>query len=424
MRIHYCCHDGVGAWYVAVLRNAGHEVTWTIDQDKYSDVLKGIIPPPRNESGDLTEYDLIIFEFSTHGELADELRLTTPVIGSSAFAERLEFDRLFGLQVMEECGIEIPPYEAFNDVKDAKKWLSNLNRRCVFKPCGQKAEKAATYVAKSVDDMMDYLDTLGKKASEFILQEFVEGGTEVSTNAWFNGTDFYAMDHDLEEKKFMNGGLGPNTGCSGCLVWMPTQADRLFVNGLAKAKERLAAEGFVGPIDLNTIATEGQLFGLEWTPRFGYEGTCNTMKLLPMEFGEFLHLIATGQEVNMASPRYEFAATVKVSVPPYPNKVYERDKYEGIPVKGVDPEHTDAFYLNDVQVVKGEMCTLGTDGEIGAPIGCGNSIKEAFENTMAAIKRLEIPDLMYRTDIEQCVTKRYNQLCEHGWLKRVGAASA
>jgi len=353
--------------------------------------------------------------------MADEMRKQTPVIGSSAFAERLELDRLAGIEFMEKCGIKVPPYESFDDVGKAIKWLRKRNTRCVFKPNGAVEDKATTYVSKSADDMIDYLGKLATKSKgDFLLQEFVQG-TEVSTNAWFNGTDFYALDHTLEEKKFLAGGIGPNTGCSGNLVWMPS-ATKLYQQGLFRAREELAAAGFVGPIDLNVIATEGELFGLEWTPRFGYEGTCNMMKLINIDFGEFLCMIASGEAPNVSS-RYAFAASVRLSVPPYPNPS-KREKYEGTPVKGIDEDMIESFYLSDVQVVDGEMVTLGTDGLIGAPIGCSDSIKGAFDECEEAIKRLEIPDLQYRNDIEKCVTKRYNELERNGWLRKTNAANA
>jgi phosphoribosylamine-glycine ligase len=249
-------------------------------------------------------------------------------------------------------------------------------------------------------------------------------GTEVSTNAWFNGEEFFAIDHTLEEKKFMSGGIGPNTGCSGNVVWMPQGPDRLFKHGLGKVREQLAAEGFVGPIDLNTICTEGEAFGLEWTPRFGYEGTCNTMALLPMEFGEFMYLIATGQRADIASSKADFAATIRVTVPPYPYSIHDRKKYEGVPIHGIEPDDIETFYLNDVQLVGDELQTLGIDGLLGAPITTGHSIKEAVEVCEARIKKLKIPDLMWRDDIGKCCEKRYNALERNGWLKVSHACNA
>jgi phosphoribosylamine-glycine ligase len=104
-------------------------------------------------------------------------------------------------------------------------------RAFVFKPNGgQEQDTATTYVSKSSDDMLRYLDKLGTitKGVEFILQEVVNG-TEVSVEGWFNGEDFYFINGTLEEKKFMEGNKGPNTGCAGNLVWVFDQVNKPLI---------------------------------------------------------------------------------------------------------------------------------------------------------------------------------------------------
>src|ERR1043165_9624343 len=107
-----------------------------------------------------------------------------------------------------------------------------------------------------------------------------------------------------------------------------------------------------------------------------------------MEFGEFMQQIATGQNPGIPGSKYNFSATIRVSVRPYPNPSNPK-KYGGVHVKGIDPDQIEAFYLSDVLINDaGEMEIIGTDGLIGAPIGCGDTIKQAFEECEAAIKKL------------------------------------
>jgi phosphoribosylamine--glycine ligase len=423
MRILFFSNTGDGAWVAAVLAKS-HDVDWTLKDDKYTDTLKGILKPPSDSTNHPSEYDLAVFDDSTNGDIADAVREHVPTIGSNQVADDLEHDRLAGIEAMEECGIEVPPYESFSDIAPAIDWLKKNKVRAVFKPFGDRVDCATTYVAKSPEDMISYLEKLTSKVKvkEFLLQEFVEG-TEISTEAWFNGEEFFALNHTLEEKKFMSGGVGPNTGCAGNVVWMPEQ-NRLFDAGVARAKKFLMHQNFVGPIDLNTIVTDKAAFGLEWTPRFGYEGTCNLINLLPMEFGEFMHLIATGEAPKLGKPKAAFAVSIRLSVPPYPNPS-DPKKHAGIPVKGIDLEHIETFYLSDVMVNDdGEMETLGTDGLVGAPICTGETMEEAFEDCEKCIKSLEIPDLQWRSDIKQACEKRYATLEKQGWLDAEKAANA
>ena len=422
MKIFFVSSEGDGAWCVWKLIHDGHDVTWTIGNNKYKEALGGLIPPPVEYVTNPQDYDLIIFDSSGHGEAADIARAFTPVIGSSKFADMLEHDRAFGIRFMEQCGISVPPWQEFSDVSDAVRWIKQTKKRTVFKPLGSRADSALTYVSKSPEDMIRYLEVLFKKVKvkSFILQEFIQG-TEISSEGYFNGTDFYGTNHTLEEKKFMSGGIGPNTGCSGNLVWMPGRIDPVFERGLLRTKGALQEAGFVGPIDLNTIVTEGEIYGLEWTPRFGYEGTCNLARLLPCDFGQFMFDIATGQSPSIGEARAKFCATIRITVPPYP-RLANPAKDAGIPVVGIDIDNPDCWYLSDVHIKEGtetELETIGTDGLIGAPIAVGDTIKQAFNECEQAIDKLLIPDLQWRDDVAECCERRFEVLSRQGWLRRI-----
>lgn len=416
MRILLVSQVGDGAWFVHTLKREGHQVDWTIEVPEEANLI-GLVPRPR-KSANPANYDLVVFDRSGMGQAADAALAVTPTIGGSTFCDRLEEDRLFGLEVMEQCGIAVPNYEVFSDASAAISWLREHNVRTVFKPIGEVEDKALTYVSSGAEDMTRFIEKHKSKVKSFVLQEFV-AGTEISTEAWFNGTDWFAINHTLEEKKFMNDGLGPNTGCAGNVIWMPASATRLFTEGLDKVKPILADAGFVGVIDLNCIVTESKAYGLEWTPRFGYHGVCNLTRLLNMPFGEFMHRIATGQSAEVSS-RSRFAATVTISVPPYP-AAERHGKKNLVTIGGFDPERLHTFYLCDADLNDdGELITgKGKEypGLIGTPIGCSETISGAFDECYTAIKRLEVPDVQYRTDLSKVVEKRFNTLERQGWLR-------
>jgi len=421
MRILLVSPEADGAWYVWLL-GQHHDVQWVCLTEKYKETLAGIIPEPLVHIPDPAKYDLIVFDSSGLGSEANKAHEVTPVIGGSELADQLEHDRMFGLQVMEESGIKVPPFECFDDKPAAIKFVQKSGKRYVLKPLDDEGlPKDTTYVARSADDMVQHIESnLDSRIKAFLLQEFVVG-TEVSTEAWWDGHGWLALNHTLEEKKFMAGGIGPNTGCSGNVVWMPPRRNPIFEQGLMKVEEFLKANDFVGMVDLNTIATEGDLYGIEWTPRFGYEGTCNLTRLLPMDFGDFLGAVATGQTPNLSDPKARFAATVQLSVPPYPNCERIRRKAEQVPIKGIALDHAHSFFLRDVMLKDDELVTCGRYNAVGSPIGIGDSIDAAFDEIEVAIKGLDIPNLQYRNDIEDCVKKRYETLREWGWLRSIGA---
>jgi phosphoribosylamine--glycine ligase len=419
MRIILVSAAGDGLWLARLLSKAGHDVHWALADDYYEGVLDGLLPE-NGPTPDPEDADLIFFDFTGYGRLADKFREVTPVIGDSVLADKLELDRIAGIEFMEHCGIKVPPWEQFDNPADALTFLRKNKKRYVFKPCGAK-ECSATYVSSDHEDMSRYIELVFKRAKveKFILQEFVPG-TEVSTEMWVSGGEYTAVNHTIEQKKFMPGDLGPNTGCSGSLVWMPNKEGNLFIKGLKKAVKPLSDEGYVGMIDLNAIVTESEVYGLEWTPRCGYDAIALLTRLLPIEFGEFLYRVATGDKVTVGSSRAAFAASIRLSIPPYPLESRVKSVYnEGVPVEGLVLDDLDVFYASDIRLRKDheeEFESAGKSGFLGCPIGLGETPHQAFKEVETFIRKLKVPNLQWRNDVPEKCCQRYAMLSRQGWL--------
>lgn len=422
MKILVISAKGDGLWFVWLMRHEGHDVQWYLEDEKYM-AFDGLVPDPLKRIPDPATYDLVVFDRDGMGEDADYCRSLTPTIGGSSLADRLEEDRVFGLEVMEQAGIKVPAWEAFDSPEAGIAWINKTHKRCVFKPVGDGDDKSCTYVSKSDKDMISFMDKIFQKAhvKEYVLQEVVAGGTETASGGWFNGEDWVAVDHNIEVKKLMSGDLGPNTGCAGLLMWLPPRPTPLFQQGLGRVKPWLREQGYVGPIDLNTIVTEGTAYGIEWTPRFGYHGTCNMAALLPANVGcaEFLYATATGSPLVVHNPGV-FSATVNFGVPPYPFAEGAK-KRNVVPVKGIDLKHIERFFLWDVRCNdEGELETTGIFNGIGSPICTGESIAGVFSDVISRIKALDVPDCMWRDDVPRVIEERYRTLERQGWLRPLG----
>jgi len=417
-------YSGYGNWFSLQLEQEGHNVDiWYCDNyEKYGLVLDGLITRPFKTKPNFKKYDLVLFDLTGRPKIAEEvISLGIPCIGDGDLNTQLEDDRLFGIQVMEGCGINVPFYETFNDISAAKKFIKKTNKRYVFKPNGgQEQDTATTYVSKTADDMLKYLDKLGSitKDVEFILQEVVTG-TEISTEAWFNGQNFFFINTTLEEKKFMEGNKGPNTGCAGNLVWIYDQINppAIFKEGLLKLKDFLNQYNYHGMVDLNTIVSDNKIYGLEWTPRFGYDASATIFACLDNCLGDFLGAIASGVEPEY-NYSHNYAAATRLSIPPYPTEI-EGEHPEEVPIEGI--EEDDIFkncFLYDCCTDRHDaLCTVGISGFVAAPIQTGGSIQEAWGKVEEKVKRINIPNMQYRNDIEKTTTERYNTLARQGWLR-------
>lgn len=414
-----CSPFGEGAWIGHQLAKAGHDVSVSIEESRCKNALAGIINSV--ETLDHPEnYDLCVFDVTGNGKTADECRTKTPVIGDSVLAGRLEEDRVFALEFMQRCGIQVSPWEFFTDISEAIRYIKKRNKRQVFKPVGEQDDKSTTYVSKSPEDMLRYLDVLFRATpqKEFVLQEVVLG-TEISTEVYLNQKGHYALNHTLEVKRFLNGDLGPNTGCAGSLVWMTGKEDTLFQRGLKKAIEPLQEMGYVGPLDLNTIVNNDGVWGLEFCARFGYDGTALLTRLLPIEFGEFLYAVATNGKVPEIVPKHSFCASIRLSIPPYPAEALPPKFYKaGVPLHGLTEKMLDKFFIYDVQMgMNDELESAGICGWIGSPLAVGETLGQAFEGVSEMLKAVRVPNGQYRTDILANTAKRYAQIQGDGWLR-------
>lgn len=422
MRIALSSYSGYGFWFTLRLIREGHDVDIYLTEPDYGNILQGIVPSPllrkKGSKGypDYGSYDLSIFDLTGRERQAEFSASVCPTIGDGAFNCAVEDDRMFGLEAMEECGIKVPPYQRFTELEAAKTFIKETGARYVFKPDGgQECDTETTYVSSSSEDMLLNIDKLFTKTKEapFVLQEFIKG-TEVAVEGYFNGVDFYLVNVTLEEKKFMDGNHGPNTGCAGNLVFTLDQKAKLYTQGLKKMKKYLAKIGYSGMIDLNTIVAGGELYGLEWTPRFGYDASATLLNMYGGNLGEMFLKISTGQ-VPEQNWKGEFGVGVRLSVPPYPSDIKGQHP-SGIPIEGLEKKNYQDTYMYDVMIEHGELVTAGHSGFIAVPLTYSDSIAGAWSKQNARLEEIKIPNCQRRTDLEKTTTDRYNELVQFGLL--------
>lgn len=420
MKIALTSYSGYGLWFSRRLTREGHDVTYHLSNPEMVDVLAGLAPKPKlKPRPDYSNYDLSIFDLTGRRRAADASAEVCLTIGDGSVHCELEDNRAFGIELMEAAGINVPPYEKFNDVGAAAAFVKKTGKRYVFKPDGGQDQDAdTTYVSHDALDMLSYLSKLGAKlsANPFILQEFI-AGTEVSVEGWFDGSEFWLLNSTLEDKKFMNGNKGPNTGCSGNLVLLISSQTKIYREGLEKAKGVLQQIGYRGMIDLNTIVTEDKAYGLEWTPRFGYDASATLCRMYSGDYGEMLATVVSGSQPD-ALFSGEYGTSVRLSIPPYPSEIKGKHK-QGVVCAGIDPDRDYVYDLmkkGTINSIDPTFETAGVSGFIAAPIIVGNDPVKAFEELYAIVDKIKIPNMQYRTDCDKSALKKLATLKTQGWL--------
>src|SRR5258708_12094223 len=173
-------------------------------------VLDGIV---RNggslEEGLKKKADLMNFELNGEGEKADKLRKDGwKVIGGSKLCDRLEMDRSWGVQVAKQYGIKVPKTVEFKNIDEAIGYIKQTKKPLAIKIDNNKS-KASSYVAKSQEDMLDYI-TYHKEeglinAHTFILQDIIKAA-DISPDCWFSsGSPCFSSNSTFEVKKIIAG---------------------------------------------------------------------------------------------------------------------------------------------------------------------------------------------------------------------------
>src|SRR5215475_9478471 len=115
MRICVASEFGEGLWLGWKMAQEGHDVSAVVKNERYSTALGGLIQVmPGAEVYVASKYDLIVFDATGNGKLADEAALEAPTIGDSLLADRLEEDRISALEFMQQCGLMVAPWQEFS----------------------------------------------------------------------------------------------------------------------------------------------------------------------------------------------------------------------------------------------------------------------------------------------------------------------
>jgi phosphoribosylamine--glycine ligase len=372
-------------------------------------LYEGLVPQPNTLKAALNwNPDVVIFDQVGEGAIADKIRdAGFAVWGGSAIMDKMENDRAFGLKLMKQAGIKIPPTQVFRTAEEAIPLIHESSQRWVLKPLA-RAATASTYVPRSPDDLVHFLEkwsTTDEAKQPFLLQKHVDG-IELSTEVWVDhGEIIWPANGTIEEKKYGVGGLGPNIGCASSTVWGYQVDEPLVVErGIGLLAPWLRKIGYHGVLDLNSIVSpeDHYPYGLEWTARMGYSAIYALVEVTDGEVGRVLYEAAKGT-LKRYPIRPGIGYSVRVSIPPYPaNELFENEEYATImkPAGEIDirlPLGDPHVWPLDVRIDnKGNLETSGYDGVICELTARGQSIEEARDAVRRTFDLIEIPNAYAR----------------------------
>lgn len=401
--------DGLGL--ALRLQAEGHPVSISIKDPIAAQRGEGLI----DKENSPTYTPTLVADCTGSGALLDSFRANEGrTFAGSQIADRLESDRAFSSEVFEKAEIKEPFSEDFTDWEKAFEFVNEWSEdsKLVFKPEGKYSGVVPSYVPhdnKELLEMLEHYKGVIGDDPEFTLQEFIEG-TCISSEVWCSqGKILFPTNHTLERKQLMCGDLGPSGGCTGNVVWCCNDRDCPLCKTLKKLSGMLGENKWNGPLDINTVVSkEGEIYALEFTPRFGYDAFPTYLYgLFEGNFGSFMHDCCRGETRDMEVSD-GFAAGIRISVPPWPSEDFHARP--GLPIRGLRRSDFEGFYPYEINLQKDQIVTSGGWGIVGVCVGHGSTIEEAFEEAYKLCRKIRLPDKQYRVDLAEVFEKDYRQI--------------
>lgn len=406
-RFNIISESGDGAGFAGRLVDEGYDTRlWIRDAD-----AKSVADNMVEKVGDVEDlvddaqpdHDIFLLDATGNGLTGDYLRdQGFAVLGGSKLADHLERDRTFGYGVMESCDIRTPETKTFTDFDRAVAFVNtHPDRRWVYKPSKQLGDLSPSHVSYDSHDLIQMLENIQQAVDiadpQFELQAFEEG-VALSTELWFSHGQLIEplTNHTLERKELLNDDIGPSGGCVGNVTY--------FCQGCKACDLARQLRGWAevnqyhGMLDLNAIVTARRIYGLEFTPRFGYDATPTLLyELVRGGVGPFLEAAARGQ-IDELDLRDGFAGAVRVSIPPWPSEKYTAE--ENVPIRGLVDEHAPYWY-NVKKDSTGHLVTAGAWGIIGLFTAHSVDARSAVAKPLDVIHELKLKNKQYRTDLHK-----------------------
>ncbi|MCI0565697.1 phosphoribosylamine--glycine ligase [bacterium] len=403
----------------------GHDVKYYVGEASERDIGNGFVQKVDDWNKEVDWADIIVFDdvlgFGTPAKrLRDNGKL---VIGGTPYTDMLEDGRAFGQEELKKLKVPILNYQGFSDFDEAIAFVQNNPGKYVIKPDGEAQNYKRLLFVGEEDDGSDVIRVLeaykkvwSKILKVFQLQKRVQG-VEVAVGAFFNGKKFlYPININFEHKKLFPGNIGPSTGEMGTSMFW-SEPNRLFNATLQKFESVLAAEKYVGYIDLNCIVNAVGIYPLEFTARFGYPTIQIQSESLTMPLSEFFYRMAAGDDFEIKVKK-GFQVGVQVVVPPFPYKEQKVfDAYSKDATIVFKKKNYDGVHIEDVKIINDEWIVAGSSGVVLVVVGSGTSMRQAQTQAYNRIQNILIPNMYYRKDIGDRWSDDSDRLHTWGYLR-------
>jgi phosphoribosylamine--glycine ligase len=339
--------------------------------------------------------------------IADELeKEKIPVFGPSKSASQLESSKVFSKRFMEKYDIPTAEFRIFHDPVSAIKFVEEKGVPIVIKADGL-AQGKGVYVAHSMEEAGEAISDImvkkkfGTSGNKVVIEEYLEG-EELSYIAIISDGKIIPLLASQDHKRVYDDDTGPNTGGMGAYAPVPFVTEKIekkIINRIFKrALKGMEKEGirYRGVLYAGLMIVKDEPYVLEFNVRFGDPETQPIVTLMKSDLFPVLFNAATG---NFKEEKIEWKEGASLCVI-MASSGYPGEYKKGYEIKGLEEvkEGDDLVIFHaGTEFKNGKFYTSG--GRVLGVTGVGRDLKEAFEKTYSAVKKITWEGVHYRKDI-------------------------
>jgi phosphoribosylamine--glycine ligase len=328
------------------------------------------------------------------------------VFGPSAAAARLEGDKAFAKDLMQQYSIPTAESRTFGDYQTARQYIAARDVPLVVKATGLAAGKGVIVCNESFEAiraaekiMVDRI--FGDAGRQIVVEERLYG-QEVSIIAFIDGQSIYPMEVAQDHKPIGDGDTGLNTGGMGAYSPAPIITDSLMQQieeqvlvPVIHATNR-ARTPYKGVLYAGLMLTAGGPKVIEFNCRFGDPETQCVLTRLQSDLFEVMMATAENK-LDTITLKWDKRPSVCVVLASggYPGKYETGKEITGLADAGGQPD-TWVFHAGTKSVGK-KVVTAG--GRVLGVTALGDDIAAAQKRAYKAVEKIHFDGMYYRKDI-------------------------
>ena len=327
------------------------------------------------------------------------------IVGPSAAAARIETSKAFSKIVMEEAGVPTARHITATSQQDALAALNRFSLPVVLKADGLAAGKGVV-IAQTEAEAREAIPKLLAVSPQLVIEEYLTG-EEVSFIVLTDGTNVIPLEPAQDHKAVSDGDQGPNTGGMGAYSdgrILSKELQLHIVDNVIRPVLNVTRRNkchFNGFLYAGLMMTTDGPKVLEFNCRLGDPEAQVLMHRLDSDF--IPSLLATADGVlpeRSLNWRAEPSVCVVLAASGYPD-----DPRTGDVITGLDSFSDGIVFHAGTKLSGNAVVTSG--GRVLGITARGASLRQAIENTYAAVHNIQFEGMHYRTDIGQKGLKRW-----------------